>query len=103
MASAKPLRHDFRVFTICARNYIAHASVLAQSLNRVHRDVRLKVLLLDDEGAPVDETSLPFDIIRPSDLLFSSPDEFHRMAAIYDVTELATAVKPWVFEHLFAG
>ncbi|HVR41082.1 MAG TPA: glycosyltransferase, partial [Thermoanaerobaculia bacterium] len=43
-----------------------------------------------------------FEIIREDELPFDLPSDFHTMAAIYDVTELATAVKPWVFEHLFA-
>jgi len=102
MASAKPIRNDFRVFTICARNYIAHASVLAQSLARFNTSLRLTVLLLDDEAGSVDASKMPFDIIRPAALSFSGPSEFHHMATIYDVTELATAVKPWVFEYLFS-
>ncbi len=28
------------------------------------------------------------------------PQEFHRLSLIYDVTELATAVKPWLLRHL---
>src|SRR6185503_17113534 len=32
---------------------------------------------------------------------FDPPSEFFAMAAIYDVTELATAVKPWAFQFLF--
>ncbi|HEX2831481.1 MAG TPA: glycosyltransferase [Thermoanaerobaculia bacterium] len=89
------------VFTIIARNYLAHARVLAASLARHNPAARLHVLLLDDP-----ERSIPpepsFELIHPDELPFDPPSEFYTMAAIYDVTELATAVKPWVFEHLFA-
>src|SRR6266849_1430859 len=103
MPAKLPSRTDFRVFTICARNYIAYARVLAESLNRIDRSLRLAVLLLDDEKREIQSSDQNFDIIRPADLPFSDADEFHRMAAIYDVTELATAVKPWVFQNLFAS
>ncbi|MGZ4779147.1 MAG: FkbM family methyltransferase, partial [Thermoanaerobaculia bacterium] len=101
MPAKSSVRSDFRVFTICARNYIAYARVLAESLNRFHRGVRLAVLLLDDEDCSVTSADQNFDIIRPAELPFSDDHEFHRMAIIYDVTELATAVKPWVFQYLF--
>lgn len=90
-----------RVFTIIARNYLAHARVLAASLARHNPAARLQVLLLDDPEHTISSES-SFDIIHPDELPFDPPSDFHTMAAIYDVTELATAVKPWVFEHLFA-
>lgn len=101
MARRSPIRQDFRVFTICARNYIAHARVLAESLHRADKSLRLAVLMLDDEERTIVPADQNFDVIRPDELPFADAHEFHRMAAIYDVTELATAVKPWVFRHLF--
>jgi glycosyltransferase involved in cell wall biosynthesis/GT2 family glycosyltransferase len=89
-----------RVFTIIARNYLAYARVLAASLARHNPGVRLHVIILDDP-----DRSIPpepsFEIIRADELPFDPPSDLHTMAAIYDVTELATAVKPWVFAHLF--
>jgi GT2 family glycosyltransferase len=101
-ASAEaPLTGATRVFTIVARNYLAYARVLAASLARHNPGARLNVFVLDDP-----DCSLPpepsFEIIRAGELPFDPPSELHTMAAIYDVTELATAVKPWVFGHLFA-
>lgn len=96
-----PLSNETNVFTIIARNYFAHARVLAASLARHNSGTKLHVVVLDDperEIAP--EASI--EIIRPDDLPFDPPSEFSEMAAIYDVTELATAVKPWAFEHLFS-
>jgi glycosyltransferase involved in cell wall biosynthesis/GT2 family glycosyltransferase len=97
-----PLTDATRVFTIIARNYLAYARVLAASLSRHNPGVRLHVLVLDnpDRRIPPEPS---FELIRADDLPFDPASDFYTMAAIYDVTELATAVKPWVFEHLFAG
>ena len=90
-----------KVFTIIARNYLAHARVLARSLARHNPNVRLTVCVLDDlqRSIVADDT---FDVLHADELPFDPPSDFFTMAAIYDVTELATAIKPWVFEHLFA-
>jgi GT2 family glycosyltransferase len=90
-----------RVFTIVARNYLAYARVLAGSLARHNPGVRLQVVVLDDP----DRTTAPepsFDVIHADELPFDPPSDFFTMAAIYDVTELATAIKPWAFQYLFA-
>lgn len=86
-----------RICTIVARNYLAYARVLAESFSAQHPDGRCSVLVIDDRGSEVDAASEPFDVIRPGDLKL---DRFEGMAAMYDVTELATAVKPWLLEHL---
>jgi glycosyltransferase involved in cell wall biosynthesis len=88
------------VFTIVARNYLAYARVLAASLARHNPGTRLHVIILDDpdRGIPPEPA---FEIIRADELPFDPPSDLYTMAAIYDLTELATAVKPWAFEHLF--
>lgn len=95
-----PLTSATRVFTIIARNYLAHARVLAASLARHNPAVRLQVFILDDPNRTI-AAEASFDILRADELPFDPPSDFYTMAAIYDVTELATAVKPWVFAHLF--
>jgi glycosyltransferase involved in cell wall biosynthesis len=62
---------------------------------------RLAVLLLDDVDHVVDAADEPFEILRPDDLDIS-PSEFHNMTVIYDVLELATAVKPWLLNRVLA-
>lgn len=90
-----------RVFTIVARNYLAYASVLAASLARHNPQARLTVVILDDpQRATPHEPS--FDVVHADELPFDPSSDFATMAATYDVTELATAIKPWAFEHLFA-
>jgi glycosyltransferase involved in cell wall biosynthesis len=90
-----------RVFTIIARNYLAHARVLAASLARHNPHARLQVVILDDSDRTI-ASELSFDVLHADELPFESTSDFFTMAAMYDVTELATAVKPWAFEHLFA-
>lgn len=86
-----------RICTIVARNYLAYARVLAESFRAHHPDGQCTVLLIDDRTLEVDDATEPFQVIRPEDL---SLDRFEGMAAMYDITELATAVKPWLLEHL---
>jgi glycosyltransferase involved in cell wall biosynthesis/GT2 family glycosyltransferase len=95
------LTNATRVFTIVARNYLAHARVLAASLARHNPGVRLQVVLLDDVQRSV-APEASFDIVYADELPFDPPSDFYTMAAIYEVTEMATAVKPWAFAYLFA-
>ncbi len=88
-----------RFCTVVARNYLAYARVLAESLHESVADASVSVLLLDDVDEVVDDAGEPFDIVRPCELDIE-PREFHHMAAIYDVLELSTAVKPWLLQHL---
>jgi glycosyltransferase involved in cell wall biosynthesis len=88
--------------TIIARNYLPYARVLAESFTEHHPRGRLTVLVIDDVNAEVDERREPFSVARIPDIGFD-PREFHRMATIYDVMELATAVKPTFLRHLLSS
>jgi glycosyltransferase involved in cell wall biosynthesis/SAM-dependent methyltransferase len=81
--------------TIIARNYLPYARVLAESFAEHHPGERFTTLILD--GA--DASGEPFDVLTPYEIGIE-PDEFHRMAMIYDLKELATAVKPWLLQTL---
>jgi glycosyltransferase involved in cell wall biosynthesis len=62
--------------------------------------VRLSVLVIDaDADTPRAAAREPFDVLTPADVGLDRT-EFHRMAAIYDLLELATAIKPWLLRHL---
>ncbi len=87
--------------TIIARNYLAHARVLAHSFAAHHPGGTFNVLLLDDLDREIEEAREPFRILTPFEIGLDT-DEFHRMAMIYDVVELATAVKPWFLRTLLA-
>jgi len=81
--------------TIIARNYLPYARVLAESFSEHHPNARFTTLILDGAG-DLDE---PFELLSPYEIGIE-PDELHRMAMIYDLKELATAVKPWLLRTL---
>lgn len=56
-------------------------------------------MLVLDDGDPAARGGEPFDIVSPFEIGLDR-DEFHRMAMIYNVLELATAVKPWFLRTL---
>ncbi|MQA30631.1 MAG: FkbM family methyltransferase, partial [Luteitalea sp.] len=85
--------------TIIARNYLAHARVLAQSFFTHHPAGRFTVLIVDDEARRFDDRREPFECLRLADIGLE-PAEIGRLAGIYDVTELATAVKPVLLRRL---
>src|SRR5579884_2998231 len=85
--------------TIIARNYIAHARVLARSLAEHQPGGRLAVLVVDDPDGESRDASEEFEVLTPADV---GCDEFDRMAARYELLELATAVKPWLLRFLIS-
>src|SRR5256885_9458865 len=87
------------VCTIIARNYMAHARVLAKSFFEHHPTGHFTVLLIDDERRQFDARRESFQCVRLSDIGLDSA-EIARLAAVYDVTELATAVKPPFLKYL---
>lgn len=91
-----------RVCTIVAQNYLPYARVLAASFLAHHPEGSVDVLVVDDEraGGPRSEGSVRY--LGPFDIGLSRT-EVHAMATIYDVTEYATALKPWLLESLLAG
>src|SRR5919201_991058 len=87
-----------RACTIIAGNYLAHARVLAASFGERHPGSTFSVLVIDGDDEAGAEGA---EMLRPADIGIEEP-EYRRMAAIYDVTELATAVKPWLLRTLLA-
>ena len=81
-----------RMGTIIARNYLAYARTLAASFAEHHPGAQCWVLVVDDPGATLDDAGEPFELVRPDQL---DIERFEGMPAMYDVTELSTAVKPW--------
>ena len=85
--------------TIIARNYLPSARVLADSFFANHPDGTFTVLIIDDEARQFAPQDPRIDWRRLSDLGIGHA-EIHRLAGIYDVTELATAVKPQLLLRL---
>lgn len=85
------------IFTICAKNYLAQARVLMDSLRR-HEPAAERILVLSDrlDGA-FDRAAEDFTVIEAAELGIA---ELAAMAFRYDIMELATAIKPSAFRHL---
>ena len=86
-----------RICTIIARSYLAQARVLALSYSEHNRGEPCSALLLDDPDHNVADGSEPFEVLRPEQLGVA---RFDAMAAMYDVRELAAAVKPLLLRNL---
>ena len=99
MMSRPPRAGGLQVCTIIARNYLPAARVLASSFLAHNPGGRIAVLVIDDVLGVIDADREPFEVLRPEDL-FSDLAELHRMATIYEITEFATSMKPWLLEHL---
>lgn len=87
--------------TIVARNYLAHARVLASSFLATHPDGECFVLVIDDEWREFDQRPERFRSVRLNEVGFTAR-EIDTLAGIYDVTELATAVKPRFLKWLLS-
>jgi glycosyltransferase involved in cell wall biosynthesis/SAM-dependent methyltransferase len=85
------------ICTIIAKNYVAHARVLAESFKEHHPGGTCYVLVIDEIEGYVDATSEPFELVTPDQL---DIEDYEHMAAIYDVLEFSTAVKPWLLRYL---
>jgi len=85
------------IFTICAKNYLARARVLMDSLRR-HEPSAARIVVLSDrlEGA-FDPAGEDFEVLEIEQIAI--PD-LKGLCFRYDVMELATAVKPSVLLHL---
>ncbi|MBS1196158.1 MAG: hypothetical protein H6R33_878, partial [Actinobacteria bacterium] len=82
--------------TILARNYLAHARVLARSFREHHPGSTFHALVLDP--GPGLEAGEPFDVLTPGDIF--APAEWGPLRFAYSVLELATAVKPRLLGYL---
>ena len=88
-------------FTIVASNYVPMAQVLGHSFQEHHPDDRFVVIVVD---------SFEINVVTMGgaiewwgvDKICEFVDEFFTMATLYDVTEFATALKPFVARQLLS-
>lgn len=84
-------------FTICSWNYLAYALTLWSSLIKTNGPVSFYAAICDSDDR-FDSLSLPFPVIPLDELGIPSLDS---MKQRYSITELNTAIKPFVFTYLF--
>ena len=85
-------------FTICANNYLAHASVLGESFKSFHPDVPFIIAILDEPSPEIDYKKLPADEIIWVHEEF--PAIVNELKDTYGIAELCTVVKPPLIELL---
>ncbi|HJU25379.1 MAG TPA: glycosyltransferase family 4 protein [Rhodanobacteraceae bacterium] len=84
-------------FTIISRNYLAYASTLMQSLAAQHPDSKRYLCLVDNRG---DDSALETDLFETVTIDQLDLPNFDAFVFRYDIMELNTAVKPYMFEWL---
>ena len=86
--------------TICARNYLPFAKILAESFLQFHPESKFYLLLVDGEAkTDLGQIDSAIQVILPSDLDIDR-EVFERMSIYYDVMELSTALKPLGMKYL---
>lgn len=90
-----------RAGTIVARNYLAQAAVLAKSFNTYNPEFPFYTLVIDGDENDRDCFGSLAHIVLPSDLQITT-SEWHAMATIYEIMELATSIKPKFLEFLLS-
>jgi hypothetical protein len=78
------------ICTIIAKNYVAHARVLAESFLAKHPGGKCFVLVVDDYEGYIDPTREVFDVIGVNELQIPN---VRSLCFKYNITELATALK----------
>jgi len=84
-------------FTISSNNYLGMTSVFVDSYLHHHPDATVYVCLVDRPHSRVNYKNYAFEIIPAEDLNIPA---FYNFAFKYDILELNTAVKPFVFKYL---
>ena len=88
------------ICTIIAKNYLAHARVLAESFLRHHPGGTVYALLCDRLDGYFNPAEEPFVTVQLDELYI--PD-LAAMTFKYDIVELSTAVKPFLLRYLLAS
>lgn len=84
-------------FTICSKNFLAHARVLYFSVRAHYPDSRFFVVLCDRVDGMIDAASEPFEFVYLEEIGLPNIED---MASRYSITEFNTATKPFAFLHL---
>jgi len=87
------------VFTICSNNYLAQAKTLGDSVLKHNSDYKFIICLCDKKNSNIDYSFFsPHEIIEVADI---GIEKFNKMCRQYNIIELNTSIKPFVFDYLF--
>ncbi|HNW25155.1 MAG TPA: hypothetical protein PKI94_00010 [Candidatus Gastranaerophilaceae bacterium] len=87
------------IFTICSNNYLAKAKALGDSLLRHNSDYKFIICLCDIKHPDIDYSFFePYRVIEAHNLEI---EKFEQMCNKYNIIELNTSIKPFVFDYLF--
>ncbi|MET0421206.1 MAG: hypothetical protein ABW073_05845, partial [Acidimicrobiia bacterium] len=96
---AAPAHNHVAGCTVATRNYLSDARLAAQSFVEHHPGSRFIILVVDgDDMPPADWSHRDVEVVTPSEVGLDR-DELLSMAAIYNPTELACALKPWALRR----
>lgn len=84
-------------FTIASQNYVPQVRCLFESLRQYHPDARHLLCLVEEDKDESVFTDLEAEVVLAKDIL---GDAFLDLAYNYSITELNTAVKPFVMTSL---
>lgn len=87
-------------FTIVARNYVSYARVLCRSIRDSHPEAKIYVAISDSKK------NIPAIDVQNCELITLEQLNLPNLSAFqlrYDVMELSTAIKPYVFNWLFSN
>jgi hypothetical protein len=86
-------------FTIVARNYLAYAYVLGDSVKRYHPEAGFSIFLMDDviNEYSAEIAAKGFGLITPAQIQLPN---YRQFVFKYNVTEASTGVKPFVIQRL---
>ncbi len=87
-------------FTICSNNYLAQAKVLTDSFNEFERESVLFLILVDKKTDSIPYLEL-FPEARVLEVDSSIVPDLDLMIKRYNIVELNTSVKPFIFDYLF--
>ena len=86
--------------TVIARNYLAHACVLAESFRAHNSSARFSVLVVDDPDGTL-SIGEPFDVLKPADIGIDV-QELNRRATMYTAQGLVASLKPHLLIELLS-
>lgn len=87
-------------FTIASKNYLSYVRILFDSVARTNPQFRLYLCLADVDDRARPSVSGNFEVVQADALGIPHFEDF---AFRYDIMEFNTAVKPYMFQRLFAN